>query len=157
MLVTGCDSSEHILDGEGPPDLGTTESNHSNFFLDPLDSVGFGIVEDGFLQDGLKGRLHLIINLVHPVLYFTFHLYGVNELVVLTLIRVHTDHLLFTLPFKFLAVIEKTEHISLNLFWVGVTQDGEKIFVGDEIESWEAHLLGFKIVGQTLLALVEFK
>jgi hypothetical protein len=45
----------------------------------------------------------------------------------------------------------------LDRFRIRGTQNLQEIIVRDEVESWEAHLLGFKIVSQTLLALIKIE
>jgi hypothetical protein len=58
---------------------------------------------------------------------------------------------------KPLARIEKTQQEWLDRLRVRATQNQKQVILGNEIESWEAHLLDLQIVIQTLLALVQIK
>jgi len=79
MFVTLGDADKHVFDCEGPPDLCAEHCNHTNLSLDPRDSLVLCVVVDGFLRNGLKSRLHLVINFVHPLLNRAFWLNWYHE------------------------------------------------------------------------------
>lgn len=156
MFVTASNSVEHIFDGEGPPDLGSYESNHTNLVFDPLNSVTSGIVEDRPLGHCQQSGLHFFVYFVHPLFDLALWFQWSFKFVFLTFVRLHANNDLVVIgEVQPLATIKETEKERLNGKGVGATENLQQVIVGDEVESWEAHLLCLQVVGQRLLAPVQ--
>jgi hypothetical protein len=158
VFVAHAHLAEDIFNLESPPNLGSHNANHADFFSDPLHTVSFGIVIHGALDQGGQSLLHFIVNLAHPVFDLAFWLNLRFELILLLLVRGHVRNDLVTLSKgEFLVVVVELEQERLNAPGVGRTQDLQQVVIGNEVESCKNVFLRLQIIGQTFLAFFEFK
>ena len=148
VFVSSFHFIKNVFNSPCPPDLSTSNWNHTNIFNNPVYSLLRAILENRLFHHSMKSFLHLNINFSHPnldrrILRFD----NVFEIKFFTFIWLHALNLFAFAHNQLFAVIEKFQHMRLDSFRIRTSKNSKQIFIRKKIKSGEDEPFRVEIFG----------
>ena len=145
--------SDCLLDIISPVNLRAIEDALARMEFDPFDSLAFSVVLNGLPKHVSHRVAHHLLDVTHPVLnLFTGWIYLLDEVDLLLLSRDHSTHSVLVIEYKIGNSLEDLLEERPNVLdFLGLGQDLEQLFIGEEEETREGASLLLQILSETLV------